>query len=406
MTPHPLLLQLVRERAGFQMSTARQRELGLAIQRAMQRENIDDVDTYAAMVSAGQIDLDDLVDDVMVGETYFFREPDQFAYLRSVVIPEIVARKRGEPVRVWSAGCSSGEEPYSLAILFEEMGIPATIVATDISREAIAEAKTARYGKWSLRGPDAARARRWLRGEPPYHLDKMIREKVTFERLNLATDTYPSIRSRIFENDLVLCRNVLIYLEPAVIARVAAGLHASLSEDGWLFTASSDPPLFSLSPLVAQTGKDVVCYRRTTSVPALVASPAITPMPRQKPPVRKVVTPMAAPTPLDVSPTAESEFTKALALVDARNDADAIAMLKRALYLDPSLIVGHLSLGLALGRAGDTLGALRELRTVRRLCEKRPPDELVPHSGGTCIAQIAGVAESEEHRHGKQALHG
>ncbi|CAN5608748.1 hypothetical protein BH23PLA1_BH23PLA1_31340 [soil metagenome] len=114
--------------------------------RAMKRSGVSDPAQYLARIKGGGQTLDDLISELTVGETYFFREPSQFCFLREIVLPEILGRRGPDSIlRAWSAGCASGEEAYSLAILLTEAGLGgrSSILATDIARDALAKAERA-----------------------------------------------------------------------------------------------------------------------------------------------------------------------------------------------------------------------------------------------------------------------
>lgn len=270
------LARLVRVRTGLAFRTERRAGFEIGVVRAMSRAGVNDFPRYHDLVATDGTVLDDLVVELTIPETYFFREPGQFEFLRRVVLPEIVDRlEDGQTVRAWSAGCSTGEEAYSLAILFAEEGLAGRtrLLATDISRTALAKAGRGEYGPWSLRGDLAGVAKRYLRGEGGREvIDDSIRRAVTFAHLNLAVDDYPSSASGASEMDLILCRNVLIYFEKDTVKRVARRLHESLSEGGWLLAASTDPPLGTLAPFESVVTPQGVFYRR-----ARVANLARTP---------------------------------------------------------------------------------------------------------------------------------
>ncbi|HMC67082.1 MAG TPA: CheR family methyltransferase, partial [Gemmataceae bacterium] len=157
---------VLAERTGLTFPPNRYGPVEQGIRRAMGRARIADVDQYRALVATSQEALDDLIVDVTVGETYFFREPAQFQFIRREVLPDIRRRRGSEHViRVWSAACASGEEAYSLAIVFLEEGLAERfhLLATDISRAALAKARLATYREWSLRGEGASIARPYLR---------------------------------------------------------------------------------------------------------------------------------------------------------------------------------------------------------------------------------------------------
>ncbi|AKJ08115.1 Chemotaxis protein methyltransferase CheR [Archangium gephyra] len=222
------------------------------IDRAMARAGQSDFPTYLAQLEADPALLDDLLVELTIGETYFFRNPEHFQFVRHQVLPDL-RRLRGPThrVRAWSAGCASGEEPYSLAVLLMEEGYGQRmeVRATDVSRAALSRAQVARYGDWSLRGPEAGRMRPFLHLEGKrYTLDAQVRERVHFGYLNLADDTWPSPAHGIWGMDVIFCRNVLIYFNRATIEAVARRLHASLADGGFLIAGPSDPSLGAYAP--------------------------------------------------------------------------------------------------------------------------------------------------------------
>ena len=153
-----------------------------------------------------------------VGETYFFRNRPHFAALKSNILPEIISEaEERQRLRIWSAGCSTGEEPYSLSILLQEhfsymRNWDISIVATDINTDFLAIARAGVYRKWSMRGIDQKLLRHYFHedAEGNYTLRDNIRRTVTFKQFNL-TDLLHGARPMADNIDLVLCRNVLIY---------------------------------------------------------------------------------------------------------------------------------------------------------------------------------------------------
>jgi chemotaxis protein methyltransferase CheR len=241
----------------------------------MARVGVVDVPRYVALLEAGRVPLDDLVTELTVGETYFFREPAHFEFIQNEVFPEVMKRRGADHVfRIWSAGCATGEEPYSLAIALVEAGLQGQVLATDISRTALWRAREATYRPWSLRGLDEERVQRVFRqAGDRWRLHARFGDLVTFQFHNLAQDAYPSLPAGIWAMDLILCRNVLIYFDKASIARVAHGLHTSLADGGWLITGPSDPPLDGLAPLVPVVTKGGVFYPKGESAPPVPVFP-------------------------------------------------------------------------------------------------------------------------------------
>ena len=158
------------------------------------------------------------------GETYFFRDHGQFDLLRLRLLPELIERRRdAKTLRLWSAGCSSGEEAYSLAMLLDMLlpkrdGWNILILGSDIDEAALAKARRGHYGQWSFRmAPPALKQRYFQRKGDEWMLDERIRSMVTFRTSNLIGETFPSAELR--DMDLILCRNVFIYFGAACRGR-------------------------------------------------------------------------------------------------------------------------------------------------------------------------------------------
>ena len=256
---------LASGRAGLVFGPSRRDALELAARRAFARAGLASTAAWLTLLQRDGALLDDLLAELTVGETYFFRDAVQFDFLRREIVPSFAHRGAGAgPARLWSAACATGEEPYSLAILLREARLAGHVLGTDVARHRLVAARRARYRPWSLRGVDAATRRRWFRAEGAelWTLDPTVRAMVDFRHLNLADDGWPSLAGGTRGLDLVLCRNVLIYLDAATVARVAARLLASLADDGWLLLAATDPPLADVVRCeVVPTGSGLA-YRR------------------------------------------------------------------------------------------------------------------------------------------------
>lgn len=260
------VLRLLASRSGLVFRGLRREEVELCIGRAMRQLGLDSPRVYAERLERGEVALDPLIEQITVGETYFFRDAGQLDFIRDRILPEL--RKTRGPehtLRVWSAGCASGEEPYSLAILLEEEGLieRSRLLATDISNAALTRAREARYRSWSFRGCDSAfRDRYFHQSGPEYVLDQRLRRRVSFEALNLALDHYPSTLNGTFGMDLILLRNVLIYFDPEIVREVAGRMFESLSEGGWLIVGASDPLLAGQAPFETVVTEMGIFYQR------------------------------------------------------------------------------------------------------------------------------------------------
>jgi chemotaxis protein methyltransferase CheR len=182
-----------------------------------------------------------LIEHAVVSETYFYRHPEQIAALAGQL------RDREGPVRIWSAGCASGEEPYSIAIALLDRGRRARgdrIVATDVSERALAAAQTGRYNAWSLRRMPAELRAGNFTGETEWRVSDEVKALVELRRHNLVADPAPP-----GPFDAVVCRNVLIYFEPTTAAEILYRLAAAVRPGGYLVLSPVELPLAAAMPL-------------------------------------------------------------------------------------------------------------------------------------------------------------
>ncbi len=281
ISPAPLELceaaaTLIRERTGLVFTEARRPMFQRALGEAMHRVRLRHPSRYLARLVADAELLDDLIDRITVGETHFFRDPRQLAVVRDRLLPRLRAdRPAGHRLRIWSAGCATGEEAYTLAILTRDFTPAPFLLGTDLSRTALAVAARAQYGRWALRGVDEAVLRQHfrMRGDR-WQLDPARQAAVTFGRLNLVTDAYPSPATGVWAMDLILCRNVLIYLGHDEVQRVLRSLVGSLADGGWLVLGASDPlPSVDLPCRIEVTDAGVMLQR--TDHPRRAAFPVM-----------------------------------------------------------------------------------------------------------------------------------
>ncbi len=217
---------------------------------------------------------DAIIEAITTKETSFFRDRGFFQFLRKTVLPEHIETLRRisslrHRIRIWSAGCSTGQEPYSVAILIrdlvESVGSDSlaenkfTILATDLSAEALEFAKTGRYSQANAeRGlSEADLARHFHRAGRHWVVDESLRRLVQFRRFDLLSSP-----SALGAFDLILCRNVLIYFDEATRHRVCQGLFGALQSGGWLALGAAES-LFGVDHRL-ETVKlgHVLCYRK------------------------------------------------------------------------------------------------------------------------------------------------
>ena len=274
--------ELVHRRTGLVFPEGRRRTLEDGVARIMRRNRIGDPQALVRQLESQAALLDELVSEITVGETYFFRHPEQIAVIRNRILPALLRETRDRPLRMWSAGCATGEEPYTLAILAWEMGITdrVRILGTDLSRHALRVARRGRYRPWSLRGtPAEIRNRHFTEENGTLTLSPAIRDLVDLRYLNLAEDVYPALSTQVWGMDLVLCRNVLIYFDAETGGEVAGRLLESLSEPGWLVVGASDPLLSQWAPAAVVQTDAGLAYRRPATAPTPPSPPGATPPP-------------------------------------------------------------------------------------------------------------------------------
>ncbi len=194
-------------------------------------------------------EFDQIYDLVTTNETYFFREPAQLTAFAEEIVPEILERKTMKKVRIWSAGCSSGEEPYSIAILLQESRwferAAFEIFASDINQQVLGKARRGHYRETAFRATDATLRDRYFTrdADGSWKISDEIRNRVSFGRLNLYDEGRVSLLGNL---DVVLCRNVIIYFDDASKRVVVNSFYNRLQEGGYLLLGHSES-LISLS---------------------------------------------------------------------------------------------------------------------------------------------------------------
>lgn len=211
---------------------------------------------------------------ISVHETYFLRHNSHYEWLEKTWLPNLLQKKSGAPVRLLSAGCSSGEEPYSLyahlAPIAAAAGSKLQIVALDISKKSLAIARSGKYGLWSLRGVAIEEEQSWLDVKArSVYVKEHIKNKISFDHHNLCR---PLPFSDYF--DLILCRNVLIYMHRQAIDTIYNNLALALSPEGCLIPGPSDPNPPPDSPLSLVWQEGIRCYYKQAVCDALPMAPA------------------------------------------------------------------------------------------------------------------------------------
>jgi chemotaxis protein methyltransferase CheR len=239
------LVLMIRERTGNVIPQSRYPFLEEVVQRRAQSKSYAVVSDYVAALEAGAVrgEWESLTSLLTIKESYFFRAPQQFEFIRREILPQLLqARSPARQIRVWSAACARGEEPATLALLFAEekalAGWSWSIVATDVDEEALAGARLGLYGDRAVaQVPPELLGRYFGRRGKLYELSAELRSRILYRPLNLA---HPPYELPYPEYDIILLRNVLIYFRRPLQRRVVAQAGQLLSRDGYLFLGASE----------------------------------------------------------------------------------------------------------------------------------------------------------------------
>jgi two-component system, chemotaxis family, CheB/CheR fusion protein len=236
------IFKLLRETSGVDFTFYKKPTISRRVARRMALKKIKRLSEYVNYLQGNREELNALYQDLLIHVTSFFREPEVFRALRNKILPQILARKpASDPLRIWVAGCSSGEEVYSIAIcLLENLGDRAAstaiqIFASDVNEQLVDSARGGVYSKDAVKKVSKERVRRFFDlANGKYQIKPGVRDLCIFARHNLAEDP-PFSRM-----DLISCRNVLIYLEPVLQKRILASFRYALRDGGFLLLGKSE----------------------------------------------------------------------------------------------------------------------------------------------------------------------
>jgi chemotaxis protein methyltransferase CheR len=296
------LAALLLERAGLKITPDGYHSLRMALSTRMPVVGVTDPEVYVQRLReiGGEQELRALLPLVTVGHTEFFRDPKQFKALERFILPQLLARSRREnrKVFIWSAGCATGEEPYSVAMVMSELGALAMevdLLATDLNLAAVEAAKQGRFSVRRSSGISAERLERFFKPvEEGMEVQPSLREYVRFDGLNLAA---PSFEGMVTPGtlDLILCRNVIIYFDLPTIRGLMDRFLAALRPGGLLFLGYSESlfKVYDRFEMIEVDGAFV--YRR----------PLVEPKPRPAVPITAVPLPTSPTTPAPLPANAQ-----------------------------------------------------------------------------------------------------
>lgn len=287
----------------------------------------------------GEHEINRLIDLITNNETYFFREPSHFELLKTHILPELL-QKGISPIKIWSAGCATGEEAYTLAIVIKQFqqlhgSFPIRIIATDIDMTALRKAGEARYGQHSFRGVNPSIIRSYFtRNSHGWVLNRDIVNMVDFRHLNQVNGVYPS--GDLHDVDVIFFRNVSIYFKPETNLRILSKLYDTLREGGYLFPGVTETMQYRTNPFFLREVGNVFILQKVPQ-----PAPASKPVP---PPIRP--RPIESPVPSEkVQPTtvtAKVEMKSDSAHNKALNLQQAIEFLNQSNFMEASAVLNEL----------------------------------------------------------------
>lgn len=399
----------------------------------------------------GRRELEVLASHLTVGETYFFRDPETFAALEQQVLPELIRRRREtmRRIRIWCVGCSSGEEPYSIAMTLagllpdlERWNI--SILATDVNPHALSKARDGLYGNWSFRTPLPLASQRWFLPQAGGRrvVSPRIKSLVSFGYLNLMDACYPAIETNTNAIDMVFCRNVLMYFHPRQAQQVLERLASCLLEGGWLVVSPVENSLVNCPSLTPCRLPGLLLYQKSStesgqwpmpeyslSLPAALTPPVdmalIEPVPAanlESIPVRMPAAqslPESAPSSPEILVRQARDlanrgllaealaccegaialdklnpawtFLRASVLLELGNQEAASAALLRCLYLDNAFVMAHFVLANLLLGQGQRKEARRHYRNVLDLLTHCDPEQALTEADGITTGRLREV---------------
>ncbi|HEX2026741.1 MAG TPA: protein-glutamate O-methyltransferase CheR [Nitriliruptorales bacterium] len=393
------LARYLEARTGLSVDGPRQTA---RLRRAVARSGQNDSAAYVALLRRDDAAFDQLVAEVTVTESYFFREPGHFAALRTTIVPDLIADRPAHHVlRFWSAGCAGGEEPYTLAIVLDQAGWAdrSRILATDLSTSALDRARRAVYADWSLRSLEHRQRRLWFRPVVGGHrLDERYARRVTFRRSGLLDESPVDGDVARAGFDVILCRNVLVHLTSDAVRQVAARLAAALAPWGRLITGAGDPPLLPVAGVEPATTPNGVVYRRVGGRAATAAPEPPSRRRGGRAPDAHAAWDQHDQPDESTSLDASRHLLRATLLLETGRPHQAAEAARAAAYLRPDLSAAHLTLGVALVGAGNLRAAHRAFRTAGAQLAAAPPHQVVPFSGGERAGRLLQLATDHERR--------
>ena len=237
--------QYIEGRTGIYIDESKQISFKISLDTRMRILGIKDYDAYYSLITTnarGKKEFDELLNLILIKETFFFRDDRQLNVLTKNILPELIERKKEKEIKIWSAGCATGEEPYSIAMAIMESHLPdnsnVSIYATDISEGVLKRAKEGIYNKSSVRAIDKTMLNKYFTQRDGWHyLNDGVKQRIRFDTINLIEPFFPIETDRV---DIIFCKNVIIYFRLDTVKMVIRRFYNALAGGGYLFVGHSE----------------------------------------------------------------------------------------------------------------------------------------------------------------------
>ncbi|BDC47734.1 protein-glutamate O-methyltransferase [Bryobacterales bacterium F-183] len=429
----PQLKEFVLSQTGLNYFDDKDADFAARLARRIKALDLASCGAYLAKLqhpALGPPEMERLVGELTIGETYFFRQMEHFDLLRTRILPEVLERKAmTRTLSIWSAGAATGAEAYSISILLKTefaarlQGWSVSITGTDLNVDFLAAARDGVYSKWPLRtlSPELI-AQCFEPKDTGFRIRPEYQRDVSFSYHNLVDgDHFASVPRAPF--DIIICRNVMIYFSQQQNRQLIQKFHGMLQPGGWLIVGHAEygGDLFPAYEII--NAGNAVVYRKplthehhpVATTHSLLPDVPVTPtQPAPAPPSVPPEVPIHAARALADrgewaaaeqlcrdrlqadSLDCEAHFTLGLVLEHRGADQEAIREMRSAIYLDRGFAMAYYHLGLLLQRTGDVLGSRKAFRNLERLLAPKEPADAVEHGDGIQAQELLELARMQQ----------
>ncbi len=230
-------LEQIFNKTGLNLNYYKEKQMKRRIDTLIQKYSKNTYDEYYAFINTKSEVFEEFMDKVTINVSEFFRNPERWEILKTEIVPMLRQHNKGK-MKIWSAACSTGQEPYSLSMLFTELGIDHEILATDLDKKVLNKAKAGVYELKELAGIPIQHHTQLVKAKETFTISDTIKRNITFKEHNLLTSQFPD------GFDLIVCRNVMIYFKEEIKGQIYQNFNNSLRPNGVLFVGSTEQIFF------------------------------------------------------------------------------------------------------------------------------------------------------------------